>query len=182
MTLEKAAKKINESFPVLLTAVLVLVVLVPVSELLFGLFSRMDPSAVFSAALELGGAGALLAFIALLFYPLRKAGIRLKDRFRFLGSGFYRSLMKITALLHPVIALLAFLLLFLHGFFILGVIYRFAVDRTVFLGILALSALTVLLASGSVLKKKLTRKQLRIFHFSAACLFLLLFLLHRFLG
>ena len=182
MTIERSAKKISEIYMWLLSAVLLIIAAVIILEFSAGAFSGIDTYKVYNMSKTLGGIGAFLAFTAVVFFPIRKIGIHLKNRYKFTSTSVYKMLMKVTALIHPVIALFAFCLLSVHGFIFIKVVYNFDFSTIIIMGVLALTAITLLFITGSVLKHKLSRKRLRIFHFSVAVIFIAFFALHMLTG
>jgi hypothetical protein len=176
----KTAKSISDNVFIFIPIVISLILVIIVLELTIGLISNLDPMFQYSLALRFGSMGVILAFITLLFYPLRKIGIHFQKSSQLFKSKFYKSLSTVLALLHPVLGLLTFLLLSLHGFMFLGIFYNFSFDIVVTMGLVSLLFLTVLLISGSFLKKKLSDKKIRLFHFTIALMFILFFILHRF--
>lgn len=178
MKIENFAKKISQNYKIIMITALILLAALVTTEIFSGFLSRISPSALYSFTLALGGTGAFLAFSAVIFYPLRKALIHLKKKIPVLSSPFYKALLKVTAYLHPVIALLAFFILFLHGFIFLKVIYRFDFSIVLIMGIFALIALIFLFITGSVLKTDLTQKKVRKVHFPLAICFIILFIAH----
>ena len=178
MAFDKTAKKISDSYMVFLWIAVVIMVFTVSLELAGSVFSNVNGYGLYLFAQGLGIAGVVLALTAAAFFPIRKIGVNLKDRYKFTSAPAYRQLMKVTALLHPVIALLAFCLLFIHGFIFLTVIYQFEFVPFIAMGAAALSAITLLFLSGTFLKRKLSRKRLRTVHFSLALIFICLIILH----
>lgn len=178
MKIERAVKRLSDFYMGLLTTVLFIILAVIILELTAGVFSGIDTSIIYNFSKALGVIGAVLAFAAVAFFPIRKIGIHLKNRYKFTSTPVYKQIMKVTAFLHPVIALFAFCLLFIHGFIFLKVVYEFDFSMVIIMGVLALTAITFLFVSGSFLKKKLSRKRLRVFHFTTAIIFIVFFALH----
>jgi hypothetical protein len=180
MSLEKIAKKISNYYSFLTAVILILIFAILTVEVFSGIISRIDSYKLYTFSKALGGVGTFLAFTAVIFFPLRKIGIPLKKRYAVLSSAPYVTAMKVTAFLHPVIALFAFFLLFLHGFIFLKIIYNFDFSIVLIMGIMALLALTSLFITGTFLKKKLSRKNLRKVHFTIAITFIIFYTLHMF--
>ena len=180
MMLEKVSKKISNNYLFIMAVIIFLIFTILILEIISGTISRIDFSKLYNFSKILGGIGAFFAFTAVIFFPLRKIGISFKKKYTVLSSDPYVTAMKVTAFLHPVIALFAFFLLFLHGFFFLKVIYNFDFSIVLLMGSLALLALTSLFLTGTFLKKKLSRKNLRRVHFTIAITFIIFYALHIF--
>jgi len=178
MEIESVAKKISQNYKIMVITVLILLAALITMEFFNGFLSQMDPSALYSLALTLGSVGALFAFTALVFYPLRKASIHLRKKIPFLTTPFYKTLSKVAAHLHPVIALLAFFILSLHGFIFMKVLYNFNFSMVLIMGSLTLVALSFLFITGSILKRDLKQKKIRRIHFPLAALFIIFFIAH----
>jgi hypothetical protein len=175
---EKVVKKISDSYIFIMSGVVLIIFLIIMVEVIAGVFSHIDEYKLYGFSQGLGSVGAFLAFTALIFYPLRKMAMVLRKKYTLFSTKSYMTLSKITAHLHPVIALIAFSLLFIHGFIFLKVIYQFDFFTILTMGAMTLSALTILFLSGTFLKKKLSRKKLRAFHFIMAIVFIIFFALH----
>lgn len=179
MNVLSAAKKVSGEYFKLLKAAIVLLFLILAAEFSVQLISKLDFGLQYSLAKSLGSSGVFLALIALLFYPVRKAGMKLGKNVSFFSSEVYRNISAAWALLHPVIALCAFFLLFIHGFIFLKVLFNFELTIVNTFGLSALTFLSILLISGSMLKKKLSEKRLRTVHFFISFCFIVFFILHR---
>ncbi len=175
----KTAKKISENFFLILPVVIAVLVIVFISDFLLTTVSSLEFGLLYSLALNFARTGVILAFIALLFFPLRKAGIHLRGKNNLVSSTFYKNLSSGTALLHPVIGLLSFFFLSIHGFIFLKIMYNFEFTIINVFGAVSLSFFLILLVSGSILKKNMSRKGLRIFHLIISVCFIAFFVLHR---
>ncbi|MDA3958710.1 hypothetical protein [Oceanispirochaeta sp.] len=176
--IENFAKKISQKYKIIMITALVLLLALVTVDIFSGFLSQMNPSALYSFALSLGSIGAFFAFAAVIFYPLRKASIHLRKKVPFLTSPFYKTLSKVTAHLHPVIALLAIFILSLPGFIFMKELYNFDFSMVLIMGSFTLIALTFLFITGSVLKTDLTQKRVRRVHLPLAASFIIFFIAH----
>lgn len=157
---------------------LIFLVLILIIDMIKGYLTQISPDILYEFAKTLGSVGLILIITAILFYPLRKIGKYYRKKLPVLSHPLYMSIAKITALLHPLIALFAFVILFLHGYILLVVISDFYFDSILLAGSLALSILFLLFTTGSFLKKNLSSKKIRIFHFSISFVFIATLSIH----
>ncbi|MFW6366073.1 MAG: hypothetical protein ACOC2H_06320 [Spirochaetota bacterium] len=173
------SRYISRAYSVILLVLMVLLSAASVAESLFGIFSRSDPEFLYTFAILTAQIGTVLALFSVLFYPLRKAGEWLNGRHRFFSSATYISAATVAAHIHPVVALLGFFLVTLHGFIFLKVVYRMHVTIVNAFGISALVMFAALLVTGTRLRVYVSHSRLRRFHLLFAVLFLALYYLHR---
>jgi hypothetical protein len=179
MNVLNAGKFISQKYYIILTLMLLLLLAVITGEVVYGIFSNNDPGFLYEFGKSLAGIGILFGFTALLLFPVRRTGRALKNRVQFFSSRFFTTLSAFIALIHPVIGVCAFICLFTHGFIFLKVVYGMQFTLLNSMGAASLLFLTILLASGSVLKKKLSSKQIRRIHITCALLFITFFILHK---
>lgn len=176
--LEKKIKSINVKYTYIMSFALLFLILVLVLDMASGYLATIRLDILYGFATTMGTIGLISIIIAILFFPLRKIGKLYRKQFQMLSTPVYKSIAKMTAMLHPVIALFAFVILFLHGYILLVVISEFYFDTILIAGTAALSTLSILFLTGSLLKKNLSSKKNRMIHFSISLLFIVIVSIH----
>lgn len=151
------------------------------ADIFFNYFESIDKGKLYLFAKELGGIGTALSILSVLFYPARKYYLFMKRRGKFQGNKTLPKVMIILSNIHPMVAVTGLLFLMVHGYLFVKVILSLHMSFLVIAGIISLSGIMFLFISGSFIKVKMSDKKLRYFHMFFAAIFIIFFVLHRYL-
>ncbi|MBN1501619.1 MAG: hypothetical protein JW982_15785 [Spirochaetes bacterium] len=177
--LVQLSKKISDSYFVTAAVLLVLSAAFVISDHVFNLTAGFDSGFIYSAAKNSGGIGILVLLTAFCFYPFRRMFLYLKKKNRLSGNEFIPRVVVIWSNLHPVLAAVGIVMVFMHGYVFLKVVYEYQFMLFTLMGFISLLALLVLISSGTMIKKKMQNSKLRKFHRIFVIVFFMFFILHR---